>query len=130
MKKIIFLLVVAVCAFVACDSVHEDISNGGHITADELKAMSTVTVDKADNGKNGNVITCKTTAPVNAKWDIGGKEFVGNYAWKKMKVKWDANGDYVSTPYTIVLTALCADGTQVKAEFPVTCEEITNPIVK
>ena len=131
MKKIIFLLVVAVCAFVACDSVHEDISNGGHITADELKALSTVTVDKTPDGlKNGNVITCKTTAPVNAKWDIGGKEFVGNYAWKKMKVKWDANGDYVSTPYTIVLTALCADGTEVKAEFPVTCEDITNPLVK
>ena len=87
MKKIIFLLVVAVCAFVACDSVHEDISNGGHITLDELIAKSTVTVDKNAAGQNGNVITCQTLAPVNAKWDIGGKEFIGNYAQKKMNVK-------------------------------------------
>ena len=77
MKKIL-LLFAAVCAFAACDPVSEDIGNGGHITADELKAMSTVTVDKAASGKNGNVITCSTSAPVNAKWDIGGKEFVGN----------------------------------------------------
>ena len=46
MKKILFMLGVAVCALAACDPVHEDISNGGHITADELKAMSTVIVDK------------------------------------------------------------------------------------
>ena len=30
MKKILFLLVVAVCGFAACDPIHEDISNGGH----------------------------------------------------------------------------------------------------
>lgn len=130
MKKTILLLLVAVCAFVACDSVHEDISNGGHITVDELIAMSTVTVDKAPNGKNGNVITCSTSAPVNAKWNFDGKELIGNYAQKKMKVKWDANGHYVTTPYTIVLTAVCPDGTQLKAEFPVTCEDITNPLVR
>ena len=92
MKKILFLLVATVCALAACDPVHEDISNGGHITVDELKAKTTVTVDKASNGKNGNVITCSTLAPVNAKWDIGGKEFVGNFAKKKMKVNWDENG--------------------------------------
>ncbi len=131
MKKILFLLVAAVCAFAACDPVHEDFSNGGHITLDELIKKSSVTVDKtADGLKNGNVITCQTLAPVNAKWDIDGKEFVGNYAWKKMKVKWDENGDYVPTPYTILLTAICPDGTQLKAEFPVTCEDITNPLVK
>ena len=131
MKKIIFLLVVAVCAFVACDSVHEDISNGGHITADELKRLSTVTVDKTPDGlKNGNVITCKTSAPVNAKWDIGGKEFVGNFAKKKMKVNWDENGDWVTTPYTVVLTALCADGTVLTVKYPVECEEISNPLIK
>lgn len=119
MKKIL-LLFAAVCAFAACDPVSEDIGNGGHITADELKAMSTVTVDKASSGKNGNVITCSTSAPVNAKWDIGGREFVGNYAWKKMKL-----GDY-----TVNLTAICADGTEVKAEFPVSCQEITDPLEK
>jgi hypothetical protein len=237
MKKILFLLVVTVCAFAACDPVHEDIGNGGHITADELKAMSTVVVDKviqierqqtikanqetvlmenvdvkdcegiviyfADpipddyweislngesfesipknvsvyrsvigdkavdgilpkivirqtknpnqvssiitkgifktygaktapgiDGKFGNVITCQTSAPVNAKWYVGDKEFVGNYASKKMKLKWDENGDYVSTPYTVVLTALCADGTVLTVKYPVECEEISNPLIK
>ena len=130
MKKILFLLVAAVCSFAACDPVHEDISNGGNISVDELKAKTIVTVDKAKDGKNGNVITCQTSAPVNAKWDIGGKEFKGNYAQKKMKVNWNTNGDYVPTDYTIVLTALCPNGTLLKAEFPITCEEITDPLVK
>ena len=119
MKKI-FLLFAAVCAFVACDPTHEDISNGGHITDAELLAMSTVTVDKAASGKNGNVISCFTTAPVNAKWDIGGKEFISNFAKKKMKL-----GNY-----TVNLIAICADGTEVKAQFPVSCEEITDPLQK
>ena len=120
MKKILLLLVVAVCAFAACDPTHEDISNGGHITLDELKAKTTVKVDKAASGKNGNVITCQTLAPVNAKWDFAGKELLGNYAWKKMKL-----GDHI-----ITLTALCADGTVLTAEYPVSCEEITDPLVK
>ncbi|MBR7030615.1 MAG: hypothetical protein IKI06_05190, partial [Prevotella sp.] len=84
MKKI-FLFFAAVCALAACDPTHEDISNAGHITLDELKAKTTVTVDKAASGLNGNVITCSTSAPVNAKWSIGGKDYIGNYAWKKMK---------------------------------------------
>ena len=120
MKKILFLLVAAVCAFAACDPIHEDISNGGHITLDELKAKTTVTVDKAASGQNGNVITCQTSAPVNAKWDFAGKELIGNYAWKKMKL-----GDHVVT-----LTALCPDGTVLTAQYPVSCQEITDPLVK
>ena len=120
MKKILFLLVAAVCAFAACDPTHEDISNGGHITLDELKAKTTVTVDKAGSGLNGNVITCQTLAPVNAKWDFAGKELLGNYAKKKMKL-----GDH-----TITLTALCPDGTELTAEYPVSCQEITDPLVK
>lgn len=117
MKKIFMLLAVA-CGVVACDPISENISNGGHITAEQLKSMSTVTVDKAASGKNGNVITCSTSAPVNAAWSIGGKDFIGNYAWKKMKL-----GDY-----TVTLTGLCADGTVVTADFPVQCEEITNQL--
>lgn len=119
MKKI-FLMLFAVCAFAACDPVHEDISNAGHITVDELKAMTTVSVDKAASGQNGNVITCSTSAPVNAKWSIGGKDFVSNFAKKKMKLG----------AYTVVLTALCPDGTQLTAEYPVTCDEITDPLTK
>lgn len=120
MKKILFLLVAAVCGFAACDPVHEDISNGGHISADELKAKTSVTVDKAASGQNGNVITCTTSAPVTAKWNIGGKEFVGNYATKKMKL-----GEY-----TVVMTAVCPDGTELSADFPVSCQEITDPLQK
>lgn len=117
MKKIL-LVFAAICAFAACDPTHEDISNGGHITADELKAKSSVTVNIAPDGKTGNLVTCTTSAPVNAKWSIGGKELVGNYATKKMKL-----GNH-----TIVLSGLCADGTIVTTEFPVTCEETTDPL--
>lgn len=130
MKKILFLVVATICAFAACDSTHEDISNGGHITADELKAKSSVTVDKASTGQNGNVITCTTSAPVNAKWEIGGKELLGNYAWKKVKVDRDDNGNYKDTEYTVRLTALCADGTLLSADFPITCQTITNELQK
>ena len=119
MKKI-FLIFAAVCASVACDPVQEDISNDGHITVDELRAKSIVTVDKAASGQNGNVITCSTSAPVNAKWNIGGKELLGNYAWKKMKL-----GEH-----TITLTALCADGTELTTDFTINCQEITDPLQK
>ena len=117
MKKI-FMLLAAVCALASCDPVQEEISNGGNITVDELIAKSSVTVDKAQSGQNGNVVTCSTSAPVNAKWNVGGKDYIGNYAWKKMKI-----GEHVVT-----LTALCADGTELKAEFPIKCEVITNQL--
>ena len=130
MKKILFLFAAAICTFAACDPVHEDISNGGHITVDDLKAKTSVTVDKDDNGKWGNVITCTTSAPVNAKWDIGGKEFVGNSAMKKMKVNKDEAGNYEDTKYTVTLTALCPDGTELKTDFSVTCQVITNELQK
>jgi len=119
MKKI-FLFIAAVCALVACDPTHEDIGNAGHISLDELKAKTSVTVDKAADGQNGNVISCQTLAPVNAKWDIGGKEFISNYAKKKMKL-----GDY-----KVILTAICADGTELTAEYPVSCQTITDPLTK
>ncbi len=118
MKKILFLLVAAVCAFAACDPTHEDISNGGHITLDELKAKTTVTTDKAASGQNGNVIICQTSAPVNAKWTIGGKDLLGNYAKKKMKL-----GEH-----TVTLTAICPDGTELTADYAVSCQEITDAL--
>ena len=104
----------------ACDAVQEDISNGGHITVDELKAKSSVTVDQAPSGQNGNVITCMTSAPVNAKWTLGGKDFYANYAKKKMK-----KGEHIVT-----LTALCADGTVLTTDYSVNCQEITDPLQK
>ena len=119
MKKI-FLMFVAVCALFACDPTHEKISNDGHITIDELKAKTTVTVDKAASGANGNVISCQTLAPVNAKWTIGGKDFIANYAKKKMKLG----------THEVVLTALCADGTVLSTTYQVDCQEITDPLQK
>lgn len=119
MKKI-FLLLAAVCALVACKPEQENISNGGHISADELKALSTVSLDKAASGANGNCLTCTTSAQVNAKWSINGKDFLGNYAWKKLK-KGTTN---------VILTGLCADGTVVKADYQVTVDEITDPLNK
>ena len=100
--------------------MHEKISNDGHITIDELKAKTTVTVDKAASGLNGNVISCQTLAPVNAKWTIGGKDFIANYAQKKMKIG----------THDVVLTALCADGTVLSTTYQVECQEITDPLVK
>ena len=119
MKKI-FLLFVAVCALFACDPTHEKISNDGHITIDELKAKTTVTVDKAASGLNGNVISCQTLATVNAKWSLGGKEYYSNYAQKKVNLG----------THDVVLTALCADGTVLSTTYQVECQEITDPLVK
>ena len=120
MKKI-FLLFAAVCVLVACDPTHEDISNDGHITLEQLLAKTTVKTDKAASGANGNVISCETLAPVNATWDIGGKLFVSTAAKKKMKL-----GEY-----DVTLTALCADGTKLTHTFTgIKCEEITDPLEK
>jgi hypothetical protein len=119
MKKI-FLMLFAICAFAACDPIHEKIGNASHISLEELKAKTTVTVDKAASGLNGNVITCSTSAQVNAKWNIGGKDFVSNFATRKMKL-----GEH-----TVLLTAVCADGTVLTAEYPVSCQEITDPLQK
>ena len=129
MKKI-FLLFVAACAFFACDPVHEDYSNGGSITPDQLRSMSTVTTDFNELGAHGNVIFCNTSAPVNAKWTIGGKEYVGNFAKKKMKVDRDQSGNYIDTKHKVYLTALCADGTQLRDSFEVVCQDITDPLQK
>lgn len=119
MKKILFALFAVICSFMACDPVSEDISNGGHISADELKAMSSVTLDKDPaSGQNGNVLSCTTSAAVNAKWTIDGKDMLGNYAWKKLKL-----GEH-----NVTLTGLCADGTIVTAEYTVKCDVITNQL--
>jgi hypothetical protein len=143
MKKIFFLLA-GVFTFFACDPIHEDISNDGHITVEELIAKTTVTVDQAADGQNGNFITCTTSAPILATWrycdqaldsktgkpavdsvtnepifDIEkGKDLVGNFSSKKMKL-----GNHL-----IRLTAYCADGTVLTADYPMTCDVITQKL--
>ena len=120
MKKI-FLLFAAVGLLFACDPTHEKISNGGHITLEELLQKTTVKTDIAPSGNPGNVITCETTAPVNAMWDIGGKTFVSTSAKRKMK----------PGEYAVKLTALCADGTVLEADFlGIKCVDITDPLEK
>lgn len=120
MKKILLFLV-AVCAFVACDPTSEDIKNGGNISADELKAMTSVALDKDGSGQNGNVLTCSTSAPVNASWSVDGKNIQnGNYAWKKL-----TKGDH-----TVTLYGLCADGTLLTVDYPVSVQVITNKLTK
>lgn len=106
----------------ACEPEQEDISNGGHITVDQLREMSSVTLDKSSDGKDGNVVRCETHAPVNAYWDIRGKRFVGNFATKKMSAA-DLDVERI-----VKLTALCADGTQLEAEFPITVQTLTDPL--
>ena len=112
---------VAICAFAACDPTHENISNGGHISVEDLvkKTIVTTDIDPA-TGQNGNVIMCSTSANVNAKFNIGGKDFIGNYAQRKMKLG----------SFDVVMTALCEDGTVLSATFPVTCQVITDPLQK
>ena len=63
MKKI-FLLFAAVGVFFACDPVHEKINNGDHITAEELKAMSTVIVDKVAPVSGQNTYTVAKDASI------------------------------------------------------------------
>lgn len=118
MKKILMFLAAA-CAVVACDPVQEDISNDGPITMAQLKEKTVVAVDKSGD-KNGNVITCETFAPVNAKWTIGGKVYKSNYATKKMKLG----------THMVYLDALCADGTLLQDSFELSCEVTTNPLEK
>ena len=121
MKKIFFILAAAF-ALTACDPEQEDISNDGHITVEQLKEMCVVTTDKSANGKNGNVISCTTSAPVNALWTINGKKYTSNFAKRKMKV-----GDEPVT-YPVSILALCADGTELTADFTVTCEVVTDEL--
>ena len=119
MKKI-FLFIAAASVLFACDATHEDISSGGHITVEELIAKTTVVTDKSADGRNGNILTCETSAPVNATWTIAGKNVAGNYAKKKMRVG----------PTTVTLTGLCADGTELKSDFPINIDVETDPIKK
>lgn len=119
MKKI-FLLLSAIGLFVACNPTHEDIGNAGQITQDELEAKTSITVDNDGQGHNGNIITCETSAPVNAKWEINGKQYIGNYSRNKMRV-----GEYL-----VKMTALCADGKELTMEKTIKCEVETDPIKK
>ena len=63
MKKI-YLLIAAVGVLFACDPVHEKINNGGNISAEELEALSTVTVDKVAPVAGQKTYTAAKETPV------------------------------------------------------------------
>lgn len=121
MKKI-FLFLTAICLFIACDPVHEDIKMQGNISPEELLKMVNVRMDKAQSGKNGNVIlcTCDTKAGVTVGWRIDDKNFAGYDVSRKVKL-----GEH-----TVTLTAVCGDGTKIVKEFTLNAEEITDPLTK
>ena len=120
MKKLYFLLAAA-CSLYACDPVHEDITNGSKITAEELKAMTSITTDSR-NDSAGNVITCNTSAPVNVVWSIGGKSFIGNYATRKMSLP---NGE---KKFAVIVTGVCGDGSVVSFSDSILCQVTTQPL--
>ena len=122
MKKVFFLLAAA-CSLFACDPVHEDITNGSKITVEELKAMTSITTDSR-NDSAGNVITCNTSAPVNVVWSIGGKNYIGSYASRKMSLP---TGE---KKFAVVVTGICGDGSVVSYTDSILCQVTTQPLVK
>ncbi len=116
------MLFAAACALVACNPVQEDFKNGGYITVEELKAQTSVSLDLAENGKNGNVLTCVTHAPVNAVWNINGKNYLGNFATRKMS-SLDQGVERI-----VKMTALCPDGTELTVDYPILVQELTDPL--
>ncbi len=120
MKKVFFLLAAA-CSLFACDPVHEDITNGNRITVEELKAMTSITTDSR-NDSAGNVITCNTSAPVNVVWSIGGKDFIGTYASRKMSLP---NG---AKKFAVRVTGICGDGSVVTFTDSILCQVTTQEL--
>ncbi len=84
--------------------------------------MTTVTLDKAADGKNSNVLVCETKAPVVASWDIKGKKYNSNYAKRKM------SATDVDVERVVKLTAMCKDGKVYELEYPITVQELTDPL--
>lgn len=122
MKKIFFLLVTA-CSLVSCDPVHEDITNGSSITAEELKAMTSITTDSR-NDSAGNVITCVSSAPVNVVWEIDGKTFTGSYASRKMSLPLGEK------KFAVVVKGMCGNGKVVSYTDSILCQVTTQPLKK
>ena len=118
MKKIIIIsLLAGVIGFTSCDPVEKDYStNQSYITADQLKAASSVTVYQ-ENGQNINYVHFTTSAGAPVQWTNGATS------------KASATGDMemlVTGEQSMKVTALNPDGTKVTAEFPVNIEKISD----
>lgn len=115
MKKIIFCLLSVLLVFTACDSVEDDTKPGGAITVEQLKSMSSVTVDQ-ENGQNINHVRVTSSAPCTVVWSNG----VLNTPKPTTDFTMLVTGDQ-----TITLTAMNADGSIITADFPVHIDAIS-----
>lgn len=117
MKKILFTIVSIAALAVACNPVEKRDVIGDHITADEMRAQSSVTIWQ-ENGKNVNYVTCETHAPVNAVWSS-----VTQFQGAVGELQLFALGEQ-----KIKLQGLCADGTVLETEFSVNVEDMAYPV--
>lgn len=115
MKKISAIAIAAVALLASCEPICEQYDLGESITAEELKAASSVTVVTED-GVNINYIKCNSTAKALTSWFNGVEVKSGAYAEFKMLF----TGDLTAT-----VTAFNPDGTTVSVDFPVNIQKIS-----
>lgn len=109
MKKISVLAMALVAIFASCEPICDSYEIGKGITAEELKAASSVTVVQ-ENGVNVNRIKCNSTAATLTSWTNGVEVVNAAYGEFTMLLLGDQ---------TVTVTALNPDGSTVSAEFPV-----------
>lgn len=115
MKKISAIAMAALALLASCEPICEQYDLGESITAEQLKAASSVTVVK-ENGVNVNRIKCNSTAKALTCWTNGVEVKPSAYAEFTMLVLGEQ---------TAVVTAFNPDGTTVTAEFPIHIEQFS-----
>ncbi|MBP1613959.1 MAG: hypothetical protein H6Q13_1407 [Bacteroidetes bacterium] len=114
MKNIfyIFLELILVGFFMACNPITEDGSSAEIITVDQFEA--TVTPVQLD-GKNTNMVLCETSSPVTCHWTDGVKTYVGNSVEMTL---------FVTGQQTITVTAMNQDGSTFTKDYTITVEDM------
>jgi len=116
MKKISAIAIAAVALLASCEPICEQYDLGESITAEQLKAASSVTV-LTEDGVNINYIKCNSTAKALVSWFNGVEVKPSAYAEFKMLFL----GELKAT-----VTAFNPDGTTVTAEFPINIEKFSS----
>lgn len=116
MKKISTIAIAAVALLASCEPICEQYDLGESITAEQLKAASSVTV-LTENGVNINRIKCNSTAKALTSWTNGVEVVPASYAEFTMLLL----GEQTAT-----VTAFNPDGTTVTAEFPINIEKFSD----
>lgn len=116
MKKISAIAIAALALLASCEPICEQYDLGESITAEQLKAASSVTVVK-ENGVNVNRIKCNSTAKALTCWTNGVEVVPAASAEFTMLVL----GEQTAT-----VTAFNPDGTTVTAEFPINIEQFSD----